>query len=91
MTNKKQLLVPHGFADGFLVVSEEAEILYKCDEFYHPECEGGLRYDEPALNINLGPAHDFILSQRIETTLHCKTPNLNFDMRQILVNKAQTS
>ncbi len=62
--NKKQLLVPRGFAHGFLVLSEEAEILYKCDEFHHPDCEGGIRYDDPALNINWGESSGFILSER---------------------------
>ncbi len=43
--NKKQLMIPRGFAHGFLVVSEKAEFVYKCDEFYHPEDEGGIMYD----------------------------------------------
>ena len=43
--NKKQLMVPRGFAHGFLVVSEMAEFAYKCDDFYHPEDEGGVMYD----------------------------------------------
>ncbi len=43
--NKKQLMIPRGFAHGFLVVSEKAEFAYKCDEFYHPEDEGGVMYD----------------------------------------------
>ena len=38
--NKKQLFIPHGFAHGFLVLSEMAEICYKCDDFYHPDDEG---------------------------------------------------
>ena len=50
--NKKQLLVPKGFAHGYSVLSETAEVFYKCDEFYHKECEGGLAYDDPALNID---------------------------------------
>ncbi len=63
--NKKQLLVPRGFAHGFLVLSETAEILYKCDEFYHPEAEGGIMYDDPALKIDWGmKKEDLILSQR---------------------------
>lgn len=49
--NKKQLLIPRGFAHGFLVVSEQAEFMYKCDEFYHPEDEGGLPYDDPEVGI----------------------------------------
>jgi dTDP-4-dehydrorhamnose 3,5-epimerase len=63
--NKKQLLVPKGFAHGFLVLSETAEILYKCDEFYHPEAEGGIIYNDPALKIDWGMKEDdLILSHR---------------------------
>ncbi|MBR2725712.1 dTDP-4-dehydrorhamnose 3,5-epimerase [Candidatus Saccharibacteria bacterium] len=43
--NKKQLMIPRGFAHGFLVLSETAEFVYKCDEFYHPEDEGGVKWD----------------------------------------------
>ena len=43
--NKKQFLIPRGFAHGFVVVSDYAEFAYKCDEFYHPEDEGGVMYD----------------------------------------------
>ena len=50
--NKKQLLVPKGFAHGYSVLSETAEVLYKCDEFYHKQSEGGLLYNDPALEIN---------------------------------------
>lgn len=42
--NKKQLLVPKGFAHGFLVLSETAEVFYKCDEYYNPEADGGIHY-----------------------------------------------
>ncbi len=49
--NKKSLYVPQGFAHGFCVVSEEAVFHYKCTEFYHPEAEGGLRYDDPTVNV----------------------------------------
>ena len=43
--NKKQLMIPRGFAHGFLVVSDKAEFAYKCDDVYHPEDEGGVMYD----------------------------------------------
>ena len=49
--NKKQFLIPRGFAHGFLVLSETAEFVYKCDEFYHPEDEGGIMYNDESLNI----------------------------------------
>ncbi|HEX8315635.1 MAG TPA: dTDP-4-dehydrorhamnose 3,5-epimerase [Flavisolibacter sp.] len=51
-TNKKQLLVPPGFAHGFSVISETAIVFYKCDQFYNKEAEGGIIYSDPALNID---------------------------------------
>ena len=49
--NKKQFYIPRGFAHGFLVLSEEAEFVYKCDDFYHPEDEGGLLWNDPDVGI----------------------------------------
>jgi len=49
--NKKQLLVPKGFAHGYSVISEKAEVFYKCDEFYHKESEGGIAWDDSSLQI----------------------------------------
>lgn len=63
--NKKQLLVPQGFAHGFSVLSETAVVMYKCDDFYHPECEGGIIYNDPDLNIDWGiPADKAIVSEK---------------------------
>jgi dTDP-4-dehydrorhamnose 3,5-epimerase len=50
--NKKQLMVPHGFAHGFSVLSETASVLYKVDQMYHKESERGIRYDDPTLAID---------------------------------------
>jgi len=50
--NKKQLLIPAGFAHGFSVLSEGAVVLYKCDGFYHKESEGGIVFNDPALSID---------------------------------------
>jgi len=52
--NKKQLLVPQGFVHGFSVLSETAVVLYKCDQFYNKASEGGIRFDDPTLNIDWG-------------------------------------
>lgn len=49
--NKKQFLIPRGFAHGFLVLSETAEFCYKCDDFYHPNDEGGLAWNDPEIGI----------------------------------------
>ena len=52
--NKKQLLVPRGFAHGYAVVSPHAEVYYKVDEFYHKASEGGLLFRDPSLGIDWG-------------------------------------
>lgn len=49
--NKKQFLIPRGFAHGFLVLSETAEFCYKCDDFYHANDEGGLAWNDPDIGI----------------------------------------
>ena len=50
--NKKQLLVPRGFAHGFSVLSEHAEVLYKCDAFYNKDSEGGILYNDKTINVD---------------------------------------
>ena len=63
--NKKQLLVPKGFAHGYSVLSETAEVFYKCDAFYHKESEGGILYSDPALQIDWQiPADKAIVSEK---------------------------
>lgn len=47
----RQLYIPPGFAHGFCVVSEEADFCYKCTDYYHPQSEAGVRWDDPALQI----------------------------------------
>jgi dTDP-4-dehydrorhamnose 3,5-epimerase len=63
--NKKQLFVPRGFAHGFVVLSETAEFLYKCDNYYNPQAEGGLLFSDPDLNIDWKVPNDqLILSDK---------------------------
>ena len=50
--NHKQFLVPKGFAHGFLVLSDVAEFCYKCDDYWHPNDEGGIIYNDPTINIS---------------------------------------
>lgn len=49
--NGRQFLIPRGFAHGFLVLSDYAEFCYKCDDFYHPNDEGGLAWNDPDVGI----------------------------------------
>lgn len=64
--NKKQFFVPKGFAHGFLVLSDYAEFAYKCTEFYHPNDEGGLMYNDPEIGVEWPIPEDMevILSER---------------------------
>jgi len=50
--NKRQIYIPRGFAHGFLVLSETAEFMYKCDEFYYPQEERGILWNDPKLAID---------------------------------------
>lgn len=63
--NKRQLLVPKGFAHGYSVLSPTAEVMYKCDNFYHKASEGGIIYNDPALQIDWGiPLTEAIVSEK---------------------------
>jgi dTDP-4-dehydrorhamnose 3,5-epimerase len=65
--NKKQLLVPQGFAHGYSVLSETAEVFYKCDRIYNKASEGGVAYNDPALAIDWKiPAPKMLLSPKDE-------------------------
>ena len=62
--NKKQFMIPRGFAHGFVVVSETAEFAYKCDELYHPEDEGGIMWNDPSIGIQWPDVGEIILSEK---------------------------
>lgn len=70
--NKRQLLVPRGFAHGYLVLSETAEFAYKCDNFYSKAHEGGIRFDDPFLGIDW----EFDLSQVLVSEKDLTLPEL---------------
>lgn len=77
--NKLQLLIPQGFAHGFVVLSETCEFLYKCDQYYNKESEGGIAYNDPALNIDWGiPYEDMILSEKDKQNPPASHANFNF-------------
>jgi dTDP-4-dehydrorhamnose 3,5-epimerase len=61
--NHHQLYVPPGFAHGFCVLSESADFLYKCTDYYAPETEHGVRWDDPGIGIQW-PGGDFQVSEK---------------------------
>lgn len=64
--NKEQIWIPEGFAHGFVVTSDVAEVIYKTTAYYAPECERSLRYDDPDIDIAWPAVSDPILSQKDE-------------------------
>ena len=65
--NKLHLFIPRGFAHGFVVLTNDTIVQYKCDNYYHPQSEGGLLWSDPALNIDWKlPLSDIVLSEKDE-------------------------
>ncbi|MEE4175636.1 MAG: dTDP-4-dehydrorhamnose 3,5-epimerase [Xanthomonadales bacterium] len=72
--NKHQLYVPPGFAHGFQVVSETADVEYKCTDYYDPDGEGGIRWDDPRLAIPW-PVADPVVSAKDQALPHLGNPD----------------
>lgn len=62
--NGRQLLVPKGFLHGFVTREAETEVQYKCSDVYAPDCDGGVRWDDPTLGIDWGLSGDPVLSAK---------------------------
>lgn len=63
--NRRMLFIPHGFAHGFAVLSDDAVFQYKCDDYYAPDCERGIAWNDPDLAIDWGvPEESIILSEK---------------------------
>jgi len=77
--NKRQLLVPKGFAHGFLVLSEYAEVFYKTDEFYNPQADGGIAFNDPTLGLtNILLGQDITLSEKDRNLPFLSAAKFNF-------------
>ena len=74
--NKRQFMIPRGFAHGFVVMSDYAEFSYKCDDFYHPEDEGGIIWNDPEIGIDWPDVGALILSEKDKVQPLLKDLNL---------------
>ena len=80
--NNKQLFIPAGFAHGFSVLSETAIVLYKCDQFYNRESEGGIHFNDSSLNIDWQiPAGKEIVMEKDLKSPSLKDCKNNFEFR----------
>lgn len=76
--NKKQLFIPRGFAHGFITLSDDVEVQYKADNYYAPECDGNIRWDDPQIHIDW-PIQPTVLSDKDKKApLLRERTNLNF-------------
>lgn len=83
--NHRQLFIPRGFAHGFVVLSEEAVFQYKCDNFYAPQSEGAIAWNDPDLNIDWKiPDDAIILSDKDARNSQLKNADWLFDFTQDL-------
>lgn len=78
--NKKQFMIPRGFAHGFVVVSDYAEFAYKCNEFYHPEDEGGIAWNDPDVGIEWPEVGEIILSEKDKKNPLLSECKMEFDL-----------
>jgi dTDP-4-dehydrorhamnose 3,5-epimerase len=62
--NGRQLLIPEGFLHGFVTREDDTEIVYKCSDYYAPECDGAVRFDDPAIGIDWGLTGAPVLSDK---------------------------
>ena len=76
--NKKQLFIPRGFAHGFITLTDDVEVQYKADNYYAPECDGNIRWDDPDIGVEW-PIQPVILSDKdVKAPLLKERTNLNF-------------
>ena len=78
--NRRQIIIPRGFAHGFVVVSDYAEFAYKCDELYHPEDEGGIAWDDPDVGIDWPEVGEIILSEKDKKNPRLRECGMDFEL-----------
>ena len=78
--DNKRMLIPRGFAHGFIVLSEPATFTYKCDELYHPEDEGGIMWNDPEIGIEWPAVEEILLSEKDKKHPSLKQSKVAFDL-----------
>ena len=78
--NHRQLFIPRGFAHGFVVTSDYAEFAYKCDDFYHPEDEGGLIWNDPDVAVAWPEVGEILLSEKDKKNPTLAESQMVFDL-----------
>ena len=78
--NHRQLLIPRGFAHGFVVLSDYAEFAYKCDEFYYPDDEGGIAWNDPDVAVEWPDVGEIILSEKDKKNPTLAQSQMTFDL-----------
>ena len=84
--NKRMFYLPKGMAHGFLTISDDVEFQYKCDELYNKESEGGIRYDDPTINVDWGSllnGIEPILSDKDKCAPTIEECNANFEYGEL--------
>ena len=84
--NKRMFYLPKGMAHGFLTISDDVEFQYKCDELYNKESEGGIRYDDPTINVDWGSllnGIEPILSDKDKCAPTLEECNANFEYGEL--------
>lgn len=76
--NNKQFMIPRGFAHGFLVLSETATFAYKCDDFYHPEDEGGIMRNDDTVGVKWPEVNEILLSEKDKKHPSLKESKMSF-------------
>lgn len=81
--NKKQLLIPKGFAHGFLTLTDNVEVQYKVDEYYAPECDRSIRFDDPEIGIEWGIEKPILSDKDLKAPL-LKESDVDFTLKVLV-------
>ncbi len=81
--NKKQLFIPRGFAHGFITLTDDVEVQYKADNYYAPECDGNIRWDDPAIGVDWGMEPVSLSDKDRNAPLLSERTELNFTYEEM--------